>query len=379
MYPCIINIFTDDKNIIEILKNIQKEDVVININQEGINNVLISSDLNKLNESRNSIKVYINDIDSIKNISKEQLNNIDYVWPNLNEDILSFYINQLIDSIKNSVMNDYAGLIMSSTSFAMILKDNNDVILSSNDKAKEFFPNIRDFYGEKYSAFLETLNINNLDVEIKCDDKLKILSYEDQEIKSQTNQVVGKISYFADRTVERLYQRSIETVANTDDLTSLGNRRSVMKFLEENKDAHQLSAIMLDLDGFKKVNDSYGHSEGDHALQLVATLLKIYFKDGFKSRLGGDEFLVIYVNTDLNALEEKIQSFIKSLNKIYKEFDIFKCLTASLGLYTSYDKGITRIEDLLKKSDEALYYAKGKGKNCLVKYEDKEKVLKKRI
>ncbi len=162
--------------------------------------------------------------------------------------------------------------------------------------------------------------------------------------------------------------RRLKAAAMTDALTDLPNRRYAMKRLEMEwancaRSDTPFAVVMLDIDHFKQVNDTYGHDAGDVVLQATARAISRSLRAGDTcARMGGEEFLVICPNTDEESawqVAERIRSVIEA-NVL--DMPSFKgSVTASLGLASRYE-GAT-IDGLLKLADEAVYAAKHGGRN----------------
>jgi diguanylate cyclase (GGDEF)-like protein len=164
-------------------------------------------------------------------------------------------------------------------------------------------------------------------------------------------------------TAARL-RNSLEQLAGTDSLTGTLNRRAVERetvrvFTRVRERQASISALMLDIDSFKQINDGYGHHAGDLALCAVADCLRSTMRSGdLIARLGGDEFLVILPNTGAEAAHlaaNRIHAHLAGLS--------VTCDTGEFGLrtsigITSIDGGNLVLEDLLKLGDRALYKAK---------------------
>jgi diguanylate cyclase (GGDEF)-like protein len=126
-----------------------------------------------------------------------------------------------------------------------------------------------------------------------------------------------------------------------------------------------LSLIMMDLDKFKGVNDTYGHDAGDDALKIASRVMTECFPDGFIARLGGDEFLVALVGEhNLQQVEQRTQQLLDTLLENYSKKEEFQALSASAGIAQERlsECEIGRIENLIKRSDNALYTAKESGR-----------------
>ncbi|NQX58208.1 diguanylate cyclase domain-containing protein [Paenibacillus qinlingensis] len=160
------------------------------------------------------------------------------------------------------------------------------------------------------------------------------------------------------------YYLDLERLAYRDSLTGLYNRQFLYKYFEDISTTGG-ALLFLDLDGFKKVNDLYGHETGDLVLREVALRLENFIQQrhGFAVRLGGDEFIVNLV--DLTSREEisKLADFLLSrLSTWDTQLEAFN-LSVSIGIviYPADDNNL--LKTLLKNADNALYRAKANGKN----------------
>jgi len=166
-----------------------------------------------------------------------------------------------------------------------------------------------------------------------------------------------------------LYQRSTELTV-TDDLTKLFNSRYLnVQLGREIKRSKRygvpVSLIFLDLDGFKQINDNYGHLAGSRALYEVGQVLQDTVREiDVVSRYGGDEFTVILPQTGASGamiIADRIRKSIADTVFLTEMSHQVK-LTASFGVATFPDCGETR-EDLIQQADQAMYRVKGSGKN----------------
>ncbi|MDZ4168739.1 MAG: diguanylate cyclase [Coriobacteriia bacterium] len=162
----------------------------------------------------------------------------------------------------------------------------------------------------------------------------------------------------------------LESEAVTDDLTGLFNRRAFNLRLEEEvgrsrRYGNDLALIMLDLDGFKGVNDTQGHAAGDTLLRSVGVLLKSELRaTDIAFRYGGDEFaLVLAATTESDAwvVAEKLRTLLGSMVS-HTEHGMRVSATASLGV-AAFGPSITDPQGLLSAADAALYRAKRRGRN----------------
>ncbi len=195
---------------------------------------------------------------------------------------------------------------------------------------------------------------------------------------------------FAYRTIHEIMRlEEMEQLANTDELTTLFNRRAIMKLLEEEfwkarRFGFPLSLAMVDLDRFKDVNDRWGHLAGDMVLREVALTIKARLrKIDVVGRYGGEEFLCVLPSTPLDGAlitGERLRGFIRELRfqpgglnglePVGKGEGLTEGgepvrVTVSVGVSTVNGE-FNRPEDLLAAADVALYQAKQKGRDQTV-------------
>jgi diguanylate cyclase (GGDEF)-like protein len=160
-----------------------------------------------------------------------------------------------------------------------------------------------------------------------------------------------------------------ENLALIDELTGLNNRRAfyekghIMTNLSQRSEA-ELSMIVMDLDHFKNINDTLGHTAGDVALKKVGEVLKKEIrKSDLCARIGGEEFGILFQVASQQAatqLAEKLRKHIEQTKISYNGEDF--SITGSFGVAVC----ATSLEKLFKGADQALYQAKESGRNCVV-------------
>jgi diguanylate cyclase (GGDEF)-like protein len=168
---------------------------------------------------------------------------------------------------------------------------------------------------------------------------------------------------------------SLSELSLHDPLTNLYNRRYLNDILSRElirvaRERSTLCLAMIDIDDFKKFNDNYSHLAGDEVLILISNLLKKSFRGSDVSfRFGGEEFVVILLNTKISHAFNKMDEFrdlIKNTTIYYKDKPISN-ITVSIGLAEAPQHGAL-IDDLIKAADHALYSAKKSGKDKVVSY-----------
>ena len=157
--------------------------------------------------------------------------------------------------------------------------------------------------------------------------------------------------------------------ADRDSLTGLYNRSYAVEkingMLQEFSPAPECvhACVLMDLDNFKKLNDTLGHQKGDQALQDVANILRQHFREyDIVCRLGGDEFLIFVQNIPRNVIEKNIGSLLKKLTLTYEKEEKKVCITVSAGIYLVKEPGHD-FRKLYQKADETLYRVKNSSKN----------------
>jgi diguanylate cyclase (GGDEF)-like protein len=181
--------------------------------------------------------------------------------------------------------------------------------------------------------------------------------------------VLGLVAYIVDRWRDReaRYQR----LARTDGLTGLTNRRKFLELVEREllrarRYNAPLALVLLDLDHFKRVNDTHGHLVGDRVLVHAAETLRQAIRDvDTAARYGGEEFAVLLPDTDLVGAQEVAERCARKLASssvaVGAAGDV--TVTASLGVATFSPESDARVEDLMRRADQALYRAKEAGRN----------------
>ncbi|MEW7974815.1 MAG: sensor domain-containing diguanylate cyclase [Candidatus Thiodiazotropha endolucinida] len=186
--------------------------------------------------------------------------------------------------------------------------------------------------------------------------------------------VAGVISVlFAKNSVQKKQAfRKLQQYATTDDLTGLANRRELDKvalreFKRATRFTRHLSVLMLDLDHFKAINDTYGHNIGDSVLRHVADICvgSIRGQD-FMARYGGEEFTILLPETNIENSSNLAQRICDQIAAMpYQEGQQLISITVSVGA-SEIEDGDIDFNDLLNRSDKALYEAKKRGRNQVV-------------
>ena len=186
----------------------------------------------------------------------------------------------------------------------------------------------------------------------------------------------GWVTTHEDITERRQSETRIAHMAHHDALTGLANRAALMERVEDacdrcRRSGEEFSVLMLDLDWFKQVNDTFGHPAGDELLRQVAARLKAALRNNdILARLGGDEFAIIQVN-DINqsdAAETLAGRIIELIAEPFSVSGNVVNIGASIGIALAPEHGFYG-DDLLKRADLALYHAKSLGRNRYATFE----------
>jgi diguanylate cyclase (GGDEF)-like protein/PAS domain S-box-containing protein len=181
-----------------------------------------------------------------------------------------------------------------------------------------------------------------------------------------------------------LLQSKLREQAIRDPLTNLFNRRYLEETLDRElsraaREGYLVCLIMMDIDHFKRVNDTYGHEAGDLVLKAISEALSEHSRRGdFACRFGGEEFVVVMPNISLETAYERAESLRQSLTLLRVPYEYYSLsVTISMGIACYPENGQTR-EAILRAADQAMYGAKEAGRDHILSYNQlqvSEKVL----
>ncbi len=180
---------------------------------------------------------------------------------------------------------------------------------------------------------------------------------------------VGLITHIGGKSEKKSYYLTDNAF---DPGTGLYNKRAIHEYaMEKTQEGKELYLAMMDVDDFKKVNDSFGHMFGDEVLSKVSEIMRAVIDSrGMVGRFGGDEFMLVL---DGVSTEEELRRIFKTISKNiqweYQDIKDTMAITTSCGV-AKFPTDATNFEDLFKKADKALYVAKEKGKNRYIIYDE---------
>ena len=220
----------------------------------------------------------------------------------------------------------------------------------------------------------DRLPLNSIRTQVDFGDKkgLRTLDFTGVAYFGEDGSFLGYRGGASDVTEKELAENLAKHLASHDELTGLGNRRALIDLMQNLKPRAQanstklLLVLAIDLDGFKEVNDSYGHAVGDELLKLVAERLSSKLRqDDHVFRIGGDEFIAV-----LNGFEAEItveegerlaQRYVDELSAPFIINDVSVTIGASIGI-SHFPEDSDGLTDLIQMADVAMYSAKALGK-----------------
>ncbi|WP_026333282.1 diguanylate cyclase [Thioalkalivibrio sp. ALM2T] len=232
------------------------------------------------------------------------------------------------------------------------------------------------------------------DIDVHSNDEIGDLAARFNQMRAQLNtaneQLRGRVES-ADRELREAYERLIqqqkqlessnaelEVLTRTDPLTGLGNRRAFQEAMEQDialfrRHGDPASLLILDLDNFKAINDTWGHDTGDRILKAFAGLLREHCRDTDTTcRMGGEEFAVFLRRCDApGALKtaEKLRQTVAAMGVPTEDGRQQLHVTVSIGLASlSLEEGVTSSKGLCRAADQAMYASKRRGRNRVTNY-----------
>lgn len=306
-------------------------------------------------DSEPIFRLLIRDI-SERKIIEEKLELSASVFKNAGEGIMITDINGVISDV-----NETFTKITGYSKEEVIGKK--PTILSSGLQNKEY-----------YSSMWETLTIDDSWIGELWNKRKDGQLYAQMLIINKVYDKRGKASHFvalfSDITDIKEHENSLKNIAHFDQLTKLPNRVLLADRLENGmiqakRNNQHLAVIFLDIDGFKGVNDNYGHQTGDKLLITLAKEMKLALREGDTlARIGGDEFVAVLVDlVEISDALPIIERLLESTTKKVAIGDEWIQVSASLGVTFCPENQVVDADLLLRQADQSMYQAKLSGKN----------------
>ncbi len=329
------NLYSHEELLPEITLKIKK----LRSNIDSYKNFLNTKNLERIIRHGDTILIYKSGMDqdgkSILELpTKQQL-----------EMIYNIYYDEYIRSL--SVANNYRLVLYLATILLVAVIAHTFIRLSNTKRA---------------------LHVANANLEQRVQERTEELNTANADLMEQKKQMSDYICEI------RAVNKEMQRIAITDELTNLYTRRFLFEWMGKelesmSRNPGEYSCLLIDIDHFKNINDTYGHQEGDNTLVAVAEAIKRVVRQAdIVGRYGGEEFLVLLPDTGLEdalAVAEKIRKQIEHEVKAPRQ------ITASIGVASCYSTGYIRaylntsdaIALVLRIADKALYKAKEKGRN----------------
>jgi len=309
--------------------------------------------------------------DEINSVPLEELYDTLTFYALKKKKVVCLVKNDIQQLVEKNVINVLGSMPEQWLCFPLIYKGNflGDFVIQSYRSTDEYNQddiNILNFISNVIAAALYLFNKNSELEEYKEQLEIKIFK-RTEELESTLKSLTVEI----EKSKELEEQLTFE--AFHDSLTGLYNRKYLVDHLEitsskSKRNDLNLCIAFLDLDGFKLINDNYGHACGDHVLKVTAERLQSCFRrHDILARFGGDEFVVLIceklTKEDLTVIFNRVLHTVSS--PIYYEEQQSVSVGVSIGLARSEQTSIVH-KELLAQADQALYEAKEKGKGCFV-------------
>ncbi|ALC87206.1 chemotaxis protein CheY [Bacillus sp. FJAT-22090] len=261
--------------------------------------------------------------------------------------------------------------------------------LQLNGHVEEMYLSLKDHEGKDVPLLLNAKSFKQDDVEgvdcvfmqmgkrIDYEQQIRSAKKQAEEALREKNQALDKLEQLHKEieTKQSLLMElntKLEKLSVTDSLTGLKNRRFFMERLEEHivlfqKNNLPFSLLIIDIDFFKKVNDTWGHLIGDRVLIKLAEILNSTFKvEDIVARYGGEEFVVLLPDANKEKAKEKAEEFRRAVQSA--EWKIDQIVTVSIGVATIQNGDSDML--IISNADQALYTSKENGRNRVTHIED---------
>ncbi len=320
----------------------------------------------QLNKTHSHLMLKNREIESMNTLLASTLSEYEHIFENGHLGIMIFKDGRHLSRC-NKRLSSLLGYNAPKDLLGLHLSD----IYSSNKKSKNF--------SEVCNEKIQANNMEKTECQLLKKDKSTVwclLSGKALDPCSPADLNKGIVWIVDDISERKLFEQKIQHQAYYDSLTGLPNRLQLLSFLEReismaNRHQQNGALLFIDLDNFKTINDSLGHSTGDKLLKLVAERIANNLrKEDVTSRMGGDEFVIILPNLDNNstiAAKKSLEIATKICNLLARSFfidgqELHVTISIGVSLIPTQNTGV---EDILKQADTAMYRAKSAGRNTV--------------
>lgn len=316
----------------------------------------LSKQLNKVDTHIQELKKTIKKIETEKTISEKCKREIEEIIDRV-DDIAIFSLNKTNNQlyISKGAEQIYGYSHEELVNDPMLLKE--AVYEEDREKVAEMEKNLQ--LGEPTQAEFRIIRANG---------RIGWIIQRETPVKSRDGSIAKIKGNIIDITTRKGLEEKFRRMAFYDDLTKLANRNllelQLKKALARSKrHLHFLFIMFIDLDGFKKVNDTMGHDCGDHLLKEVANRLSNTVREeDLIARIGGDEFIIVIEESNKQEMIEIATRTLEKVSETYVIEDQAVNISPSIGI-SMYPNDGEDMESLVNNADKAMYYAKNQGKN----------------
>jgi diguanylate cyclase (GGDEF)-like protein len=346
---------------LELFKNNHIDIVISDIQMPKMNGIEMAKEIRKINDTTSIIfTTAFGDSEYLKEAIEIGVDA--YILKPIDKEKILKKLNKLADNlVLKQELENYTKImkiVFDYQTDGVILLDEEYNIIFYNQAIKNIIKddkNSFDFIKSEVDKVLkkESKNILEKDVSVSYNDR-----FFELKIRKVDNFILVNcidVTHFKEKIDE------IEDKSLKDELTGAYNRKKIDKIINSLKNT-EICLIMLDIDNFKQINDTYGHLKGDEVLKKLSTNVQNHIRDNdFFIRWGGEEFLVLLQESTIDKAQKIAEKLRKVINSIeIEEVGHFSC---SFGVACGLIKREVDFDKILKQSDDALYLAKNNGKN----------------
>lgn len=264
------------------------------------------------------------------------------------------------------------------------------IVLDMSGRVADLNPYAQGLMGENASAAIgksldqalpawKNMDLQNQELRMGEEEQTRYFYVQASDIKNAEGAQAGRTIVLFDITARKRAEQELEHLAQTDALTGVPNyghflERATAEFARATRHPESIALLMLDLDHFKELNDTFGHPVADRILKQVATKCRVLVRESdLVARYGGEEFICMLLeSTRTGALltAERIRQGIEGMSVEHNGAPVR--VSISIGVaHADWATGTT-LQELIQRADQALYQAKAEGRNCVVVWQEKK-------